>query len=350
MTRLPTRNALVTGCAGFIGSHVVEHLLGAGFRVHGIDSFDDYYDPRLKVKNIEGVLHDDRFVLDVMDLSAPGTARVLAARARPDVVIHLAGMPGVRRSIDEPSRYVRANIVATQNVLDAFAQKNPVPIVFAGSSSAYGNDTPTPFDESAPCARPASPYAATKRSCELLCSVAGDTLGSPITVVRLFTVYGRRQRPDLAIRKFATAMLRGEEIVVYGDGSMSRDYTHVSDVVRGIAAAAEEREGFRIINLGNSSPVTLLDLIEKLGRALGITPRLRFVDRPPGELNVTYADIRRATERWSWRPRVTLEQGLADFAAWLRSEVQPARGRARRVKARRPATWGLVRGFKPSPT
>ncbi|MFY9779204.1 MAG: NAD-dependent epimerase/dehydratase family protein [Candidatus Baltobacteraceae bacterium] len=350
MSRITSRTALVTGCAGFIGSHVVEHLLASGFRVHGIDSFDDYYDPRLKVKNIEGVLHDERFVLDVMDLAAPGAARVLSARARPDVVIHLAGMPGVRRSIEEPGRYVRANVVATQNVLDAFAQKNAVPIVFAGSSSAYGNDTPAPFDESAPCARPASPYAATKRACELLCSVAGDTLGAPITVVRLFTVYGPRQRPDLAIRKFATAMLRGEEIVVYGDGSMARDYTHVSDVVRGIAAAAEEREGFRIINLGNSSPVNLLDLIEKLGRALEIVPRLRFVERPPGELNVTYADITRATERWSWRPRVTLEQGLADFAVWLRSELQPAPKRARRVKARRRPAWGLVRGLKPSTT
>ncbi|MGP6158097.1 MAG: NAD-dependent epimerase/dehydratase family protein [Vulcanimicrobiaceae bacterium] len=348
MSRIPTRTALVTGCAGFIGSHVVEHLLANGYRVHGIDSFDDYYDPRLKVKNIEGFLHDERFVLDVMDLAAPGAVRAMGARSRPDVVIHLAGMPGVRRSIEEPSRYVRANVVATQNVLDAFAQKNAVPIVFAGSSSAYGNDTPTPFDESAPCARPASPYAATKRACELLCSVAAETLGAPITVVRLFTVYGPRQRPDLAIRKFATAMLRGEEIVVYGDGSMARDYTHVSDVVRGIAAAAQEQEGFRIVNLGNSSPVNLLELIEKLGRALEIAPRLRFVERPPGELNVTYADITRATERWSWQPRMSIEQGLADFATWLRLEGRPER--ARRVKSRRPSTWGLVRGFKPSPT
>jgi UDP-glucuronate 4-epimerase len=333
MSRLTSRTALVTGCAGFIGSHVVEHLLAAGLRVHGIDSFDDYYDPRLKIKNIENVLHDERFVLDVMDLAAPGAAQALTARERPDVVIHLAGMPGVRRSLEEPGHYVRANVVATQNVLDAFAQKNAVPIVFAGSSSVYGNDTPTPFDESAPCVRPASPYAATKRACELLCSVAGDTLGAPITVVRLFTVYGPRQRPDLAIRKFATAMLRGEEIVVYGNGSMARDYTHVSDVVRGIAAAAEEREGFRIVNLGNSSPVILLDLIEKLGRALEIVPRLRFVERPLGELDVTYADITSATERWSWRPHVTLEAGLADFAAWLRREGQSAQERAHQVSA-----------------
>lgn len=350
MSRTTLRTALVTGCAGFIGSHVVEHLLANGFRVHGIDSFDDYYDPRLKVRNLQGVLHDERFALDVMDLASPGAARMLASRVRPDVVIHLAGIPGVRRSIEEPSRYVRANVVATQSVLDAFAQKDAVPIVFAGSSSVYGNDTPAPFLESSPCVKPASPYAATKRASELLCSVAAETLGAPITIVRLFTVYGPRQRPDLAIRKFATAMLRGEEIAVYGDGSMARDYTHVSDVVRGIAAAAEEQEGFRIVNLGNSSPVTLLELVEKLGRAFDIEPRVCFVERPPGEVDVTYADISRAGERWSWRPRMSLEQGLADFATWLRLEGQAAPARARRAKRKRAAGWGLVGRLKPSTT
>ena len=329
-----SRSALVTGCAGFIGSHVVEHLLAAGFRVHGVDSFDDYYDPRMKVENIEVALRDERFVLDVMDLADPAAARALAARSRPDIIIHLAGTPGVRRSIEEPARYVRSNIVATQNILDAFARQDAVPIVFAGTSSVYGNDTPAPFEESAPCAKPPSPYAATKRACELLCSAASETFGAPITVVRLFTVYGPRQRPDLAIRKFATAMLRGEEVVVFGDGSMARDFTHVSDIVRGIAAAAQERQGFRIVNLGNSSPVSVLDLIEKLGRALEISPRLRFIERPPGEMNVTFANIARAAERWSWRPRVALDDGLADFARWLRRKERQVSERVRRIRSR----------------
>jgi UDP-glucuronate 4-epimerase len=330
-----SRSALVTGCAGFIGSHVVEHLLATGFRVQGVDSFDDYYDPRLKAENIEAALRDERFELDVMDLADPDAVRALAARSRPDVIIHLAGTPGVRRSIDEPARYVRSNIVATQNILDAFARENPVPIVFAGTSSAYGNDTPVPFDESAPCVTPPSPYAATKRACELLCSVAGATFGAPITILRLFTVYGPRQRPDLAIRKFAAAMLHGKEVVVYGDGSMARDFTHVNDIVRGIAAAAQEREGFRIINLGNSSPVTVLELVEKMGKAFGVAPRLRLVPRPPGEMNVTYANIARAAERWSWRPRVTLDDGLADFARWMRRERRHIPERPRRVIADR---------------
>lgn len=330
----PPPKALVTGCAGFIGSHVVEHLLAEGFQVHGIDSFDDYYDPRLKVANIEAALRDERFELEVMDLAAPGTAQRLAARPRPDVVIHLAGMPGVRRSVAEPARYVRSNIVATQNVLDAFAREQPTPIVFAGSSSAYGNDTPPPFDESAPCNTPPSPYAATKRACELLCAAAGETFSAPITVLRLFTVYGPRQRPDLAIRKFATAMLRKEEIVVFGDGSMARDFTHVSDIVRGIAAAARERSGFRIVNLGNASPVTVLELVDKLGKALAISPRVRFVPRPAGEMNVTYASIARAGDRWSWRPIVPLDDGLGEFAQWLKRERRTVPDRLRQIVAR----------------
>ena len=321
--------ALVTGCAGFIGSHVVEHLLADGFHVHGIDSFDDYYDPRLKVENIETALRDERFELEVMDLADNDAVKRLAARSRPDVIIHLAGRPGVRRSIDEPARYVRANIVATQNILDAFARDNAVPIVFAGTSSAYGNDTPAPFDEAAPCTTPPSPYAATKRACELLCSVASETFGAPITIVRLFTVYGPRQRPDLAIRKFASAMLHRKEILVFGDGSMARDFTHVSDIVRGIAAAAKERAGFRIVNLGNSSPVTVLELVDKLGKALGVAPRLRFIPRPPGEMNVTFANIARASKRWSWKPSVTLDDGLADFARWLRRDRRHSAPRPR---------------------
>jgi UDP-glucuronate 4-epimerase len=335
MKKAPVRSALVTGCAGFIGSHVVEHLLGAGYRVHGVDSFDDYYDPRLKVENLEAALRDDRFVLDVADLADPSETKLLAARVRPDVIIHLAGMPGVRHSIEDPGRYVRGNIVATQNLLDAFGREEPVPIVFAGSSSAYGSDTPAPFDEAAPCVTPPSPYAATKRACELLLSVAHGTFGVPVTILRLFTVYGPRQRPDLAIRKFAAALLRGDEIPVFGDGSMARDFTHVNDIARGIAAAALERDGFRIVNLGNSSPVTVLELIDKLGNAFEIAPRVRFVPRPRGEMNVTFASIARASERWSWRPCVPLDDGLADFARWMRRERRHVPSRLRRVLARR---------------
>jgi nucleoside-diphosphate-sugar epimerase len=311
--------ALVTGCAGFIGSHLVEYLLASGYRVHGIDSFDDYYDPRLKVANLSGVRHHARFELETLDLAGTEARSRLGERPRPDVVIHLAGMPGVRRSIVEPARYVRGNVVATQNLLDAFGRTDPVPIVFAGSSSAYGNDTPPPFDEDAPCNAPPSPYAATKRAAELLCAAAHASFGVPVTIVRLFTVYGPRQRPDLAIRSFARAMLLDEEITVFGDGSMARDFTHVSDIVRGIVAAAGERTGLRVVNLGNAAPVTVLELVSQLGRALGVEPRVRFVERPSGEMNVTYANIARATERWGWRPEVALEDGLADFSRWLKT-------------------------------
>jgi UDP-glucuronate 4-epimerase len=314
--------ALVTGCAGFIGSHVVEHLLAAGYRVDGVDSFDDYYDPRLKRANLETALRDERFALEVFDLADAGATQRLAALPRPDVVVHLAGMPGVRRSVADPGCYVRANVVATQNLLDAFARERPVPMVYAGTSSAYGVDTVPPFDESAACNAPANPYAATKRAAELLCRAAFETFGAPVTVVRLFTVYGPRQRPDLAIRKFAEAMLRGEEISVFGDGSMARDFTHVDDIVRGIAAATGERSGFRVVNLGNASPVTVRDLVALLGRALEVEPRVRFVPRPVGEMNVTYAGIERAWERWKWRPRVALDDGLEEFARWLKGRTE----------------------------
>jgi UDP-glucuronate 4-epimerase len=312
-------HALVTGAAGFIGSHLVEALLAAGTRVVGVDAFDDFYDPRLKRENLRQALRHPSFTLEECDLGDADAAAALARRHAPDVVVHLAGMPGVRRSLVEPARYVRANVLATQHVLDAFARERRIPLVYAGSSSAYGNDTPVPFAEDAACGMPESPYAATKRAGELLCVAAAHAFEAPVTIVRLFTVYGPRQRPDLAIRRFATAMLAGEEITVFGDGTMARDFTHVDDIVRGIGAACTERAGLRIVNLGNSSPVTVNELVARLGEALGVTPRVRNVPRPPGEMNVTFADVRRARERWGWRPQVALTDGLADFARWLRA-------------------------------
>ena len=311
--------ALVTGAAGFVGSHVVEHFLAHGYRVRGIDSFDDYYDPAIKRENVAIALSHSRFALEEFDLAARDATERLASGPRPDVVIHLAGMPGVRRSLVEPGRYVRGNVVATQNVLDAFARETPVPLVFASTSSVYGNDTLAPFGEGAPCATPPNPYAATKRACELLCRAAHENFDAPVSVLRLFTVYGPRQRPDLAIHKFAAAILRDEEISIFGDGSMARDFTHVEDIVRGIACAARETTGFRTVNLGNSAPVTVCELVGRLGAALDVEPRLRFVERPPGEMNATFADVSLAMRLWSWRPAVRLDDGIRDFTLWLKS-------------------------------
>jgi UDP-glucuronate 4-epimerase len=318
--------AVVTGCAGFIGSHLVERLLAEGARVYGVDKLDDYYPPALKIRNLEPALRNPRFSFAAVDLAdAAATTAFASSIPKPDVVVHLAAVAGVRLSVTDPARYVRANLVATQNVLDAWSRPAMVPLVFASSSSVYGATSRTPFSEDEPCTDPPSPYAATKRGCELLCQVAHQIHGCPITMLRLFTVYGPRQRPDLAIRKFSTAILRHQEVTMFDDGSMARDFTHVSDIVRGIGFAMRELSGLHVVNLGNSSPCTVRSLVDKLGAALGIEPNVRRSPRPAGEMDVTFANISRAAERWGWRPAVTLDQGLHDFAGWIRAEEQAQR-------------------------
>jgi UDP-glucuronate 4-epimerase len=315
-----TRTVLVTGCAGFIGSHLVERLLDAGHAVQGIDKLDDYYPSHLKIHHLRASLGHPRFSLDVLDLADAAAVQAYVARSpKPDSVVHLAAVAGVRLSLSEPARYVRANVVATQNVLDVWSRAG-IPLVFASSSSVYGNDSRAPFSETEPCVNPPSPYAATKRSAELLCVVAHQIHRCPITMLRFFTVYGPRQRPDLAIRKFSTAILRQQEVTVFGDGSMARDFTHVDDIVRGVEHAIGENEGLKAVNLGNSSPCTVTTLVEKLGQALGIAPRVRRVDRPMGEMDVTFADVSQAHALWGWSPRIALDDGLRDFAAWIKEE------------------------------
>jgi UDP-glucuronate 4-epimerase len=312
---------VVTGCAGFIGSHLTETLLAEGFRVHGIDNFDDYYPKAMKLRHLASSLGHPAFTLHEVDLADPVRTRVLADSLPCDVVVHLAALAGVRLSVLAPARYVRANVVATQHVLDAWASPSRrVPLVHASSSSVYGNGGSVPFREDAPLGQPASPYAATKRAAELLCEVAHTLHGAPITMLRFFTVYGPRQRPDLAIRKFATAIMAGQPVPVFGDGSMARDFTHVSDIVRGIRAAMNEREGVRTINLGNSSPVTVGTVVDLLGEIIGRAPRIERLPRPPGEMDITFADIGRARGRWGWRPTVEFQSGLQELVDWLRAE------------------------------
>src|SRR4051812_14882446 len=220
----PTRSAVGTGGAGFIAPHLPETLLPAGWRVYGTDKFADYSPPLLKFQQITPSLSHKNFSLEVLDLAEPSLTNY-AAKIRPDVVVHAAAVAGVRLSLTDPARYVRANVVATQNVLDAWSRERSVPLVFVSSSSVYGNTSRAPFSEDEPCVAPVSPYAATKRAGELLCQVAHSIHGCPITMLRFFTVYGPRQRPDLAIRKFSTAILRKHALTMFGDGSMARDFT-----------------------------------------------------------------------------------------------------------------------------
>lgn len=321
-----SRTALVTGGAGFIGSHVAERLLRDGWDVVVVDDFDDYYTPALKLQNLRALETHPAFRLEVVDLSSAEATRALGDRVNVDCVVHLAAVAGVRLSVIDPARYARGNVLATQNVLDHLCRPGRRPLVFASSSSVYGNDTEAPFSEDAPCVTPASPYAATKRAAELLCHVESALHGTPITALRLFTVYGPRQRPDLAIRKFATSILRNEEVTVFGDGSMARDFTHVSDVVEAVVRAIDRRApGYRTINIGNSHPVSVGRLVELLEAALSVRARVRRVQRPSGEMDVTFADCRRAFDLLGWSATVPIEAGLADFAAWLSAEERAGR-------------------------
>jgi len=324
---------LVTGAAGFIGSHLCERLLDRGLAVIGLDDFNAFYSPEAKRRNVAdlrrraGALGGSLEIIDgdVRDAHKLGD---LFARSRPDVLVHLAAMAGVRSSIAEPALYTSVNVGGTTALLDAAQRHGTRRIVFASSSSVYGNAARVPFCEDDPADRPISPYAATKRACELVCHAFHHIWGARVACLRLFTVYGPRQRPDLAIRTFAERILDGREIVLFGDGSTSRDYTWVGDIVFGIEAAigwtdsAEPR--FDIFNLGNAQPEPLGHLVGLIEDACGAKARLRWEPQQPGDVERTFADISRAGRILGYRPRMPLADGIARFVEWLRAERHDA--------------------------
>ena len=311
-------NFLVTGGAGFIGSHVCERLLHDGHTVWTFDDLNDFYDPQLKRRNlrdIQSLAKPFEFVHgDLIDRAALDE---LFGSVKFDQVIHLAARAGVRPSLAEPALYQRVNVEGTVNVLEA-ARKNGVKkIIIASSSSVYGVNSKVPFSESDPIFSAISPYAASKLACESLGHVYHHVYGLDVAMLRLFTVYGPRQRPDLAIRKFATLIHAEKPIPVFGDGSMARDYTYVTDTVDGIFAATQKEFGFEIFNLGESQTVTLSRLIELLEAALG---KKAVIDRQPlqpGDVPVTYADITKARARLGYQPQIKIETGIKLFIDWF---------------------------------
>ncbi len=311
-------NFLVTGGAGFIGSHVCERLLHDGHAVWTFDDLNDFYDPQLKRRNlrdIQSLAKPFEFVHG--DLTDRPALDELFGSVKFDQVIHLAARAGVRPSLAEPALYQRVNVEGTVNVLEA-ARKNGVKkIIIASSSSVYGVNSRVPFSEGDPIFSAISPYAASKLACESLGHVYHHVYGLDVTMLRLFTVYGPRQRPDLAIRKFATLIHAGKPIPVFGDGTMSRDYTYVTDTVDGIIAATQKEFGFEIFNLGESQTVTLGRLIELLETALG---KKAVIDRQPpqpGDVPVTYADITKARARLGYQPQIKIESGIKLFIDWF---------------------------------
>jgi UDP-glucuronate 4-epimerase len=310
---------LVTGGAGFLGSHLVERLLLQGRRVFCLDNFDPFYAPAVKWHNLESAFHSPRFSLVDCDIRDQRPLERLFQSASIDAVVHLAARPGVRPSLQQPALYHEVNVGGTVALLEAIRRHGVRHLVYASSSSVYGGTTRVPFREKDPVDRPVSPYAATKRAGELLCYTYHHLYGVPVTCLRLFTAYGPRQRPDLAIHTFARHLLAGEAIPMFGDGSAARDYTFVGDLVDGILAALDRPHPFEIINLGSGHPVPLRELIETLGEVLEIPPRILRLPEQPGDLALTYADTTKARRLLGYEPRVALHEGLGRFRSWLDS-------------------------------
>jgi UDP-glucuronate 4-epimerase len=307
---MPSDCVLVTGCAGFIGSHLCERLVAEGIEVVGIDNFCDFYDPRIKRKNLNALLSKPSFTFVEADIRDRKKIEAIFTQFAPKVVIHLAAMPGVRPSIENPDLYADVNVRGTTVLLDATSKHGIEHFVFGSSSSVYGNNDKVPFSEHDRVETPISPYAATKRSGELLCYTFHALYGFACTVLRFFTVFGPRQRPDLAIQKFLGAVLKDETITLFGDGTMSRDYTYIDDIVDGVVASLGKPRGFRIYNLGGSNPVTLLELVEVIRRVTMREVKVRFAPKQKGDVERTYADITLASKELGFAPKMSLEEGI----------------------------------------
>jgi UDP-glucuronate 4-epimerase len=308
---------LVTGVAGFIGSHLAERLLGRGHDVTGVDNFDPFYDRRIKEANLASIGRERVVEGDILDEAL--LDRVLSS-ARFDAIVHLAALAGVGPSLAVPGRYMRVNAEGTALVAQAATRHGVRRIVFAGSSSVYGANTKVPFDEDDRVDDPVSPYAASKRAAELALRAAGYMTGVDVTILRYFTVYGPRQRPDMAIHTFCRSIARGEPVRLRGGGATSRDYTYVDDVVTGTVAAIERAvAGYRVYNLGNSHATRLAELVAHLGAALGEAPRIEVVSEMRGDVQHTLAGVARARAELGYVPEVGIEEGLRRFVAWYRS-------------------------------
>lgn len=318
---------LLSGGAGFIGSHVAERLVQRGDEVLIVDSFDPFYDPAVKRRNIEGVLSSGCAKLIEHDICDTTDLETALGDETIDAIVHLAARAGVRPSLERPRDYVRTNIEGTQSLLDIAAKRGIRPFVFGSSSSVYGDATPVPFKENATASEPISPYAATKRAGELICHAQAHLAGMSIMCLRLFTVYGPRQRPDLAIHKFTRLMTRGEEIPFFGDGTTERDYTYVTDIVDGIESAIEWTTAagsgaFEIVNLGESVTTSLAKLVDMIASELAVEPRLKRLANQPGDVRRTFADVSRARELLGYNPRTSMTDGIRRFVEWYRA--QPA--------------------------
>ena len=318
-------NFLVTGGAGFIGSHVCERLLGLGHAVWTFDDLNPFYDPAIKKRGLEMLQSLGKpFTFARGDLTDRAALDSLFASVKFDQVIHLAARAGVRPSLQEPALYQRVNVEGTVNLLEAARATGVKKITIASSSSVYGTNAKVPFSEDDPIFSAISPYAASKLACEALGHVYHHVYGMDIAMLRFFTVYGPRQRPDLAIHKFAQLITKGKPIPVFGDGSTARDYTYVSDTVDGILACTQREFGFDIFNLGESQTVKLSYLIELLESSLGKKAVLDRQPLQPGDVPITFANIAKARAKLGYNPQVKIEEGIPKFVDWFRAQGKPS--------------------------
>lgn len=321
------RTILVTGGAGFIGSHLSERLLKEGNKVLVIDNFNNYYNPEIKRNNLEEVkktciengISLENFKVFEGDIRDKGFLKEVFSN-KIDSIMHLAAMAGVRPSIQDPSLYYDVNITGTVNLLEICRENGIKQFVFASSSSVYGNNEKVPFSESDRVDNPISPYAATKKSGELLCHTYHHLFDMNIACLRFFTVYGPRQRPDLAINKFTSLILEGKEIPFYGDGSTSRDYTYVDDIVSGIVSSINyvntDKKVFEILNIGGDKTVSLIEMVETIEEVLGKKAKLNRLPMQPGDVNRTCADISHSKEVIDYNPKTIFKEGIKKFIEW----------------------------------
>jgi UDP-glucuronate 4-epimerase len=320
---------LVTGAAGFIGSHTVEGFLARGAKVRGLDSFDDYYDVRRKRANLEAIGTKKDFEFQEGDFrSLEICGRALEGV---DVVVHLGGRPGVRASIEDPHRTFDMNVTGTLTLLEAMRARGKKRLVFSSTSSVYGGDAPVPFREEQPSSRPLSPYSASKRACELLIASYVEIHGFGAIMLRLFTVYGPRGRPDMSVGKFVESALAGRPVPLHGDGSVTRDFTYIDDIVRGVVAAAErvEPKDLHLANLGGSERSSVRDMIAHVEKHTGTKLAIERKPPAPGDAPTTWASVERAEKLLSWRPEVRLEEGVRRTVLW-----------AREARVKHPAVYG----------
>lgn len=313
---------LITGGAGFIGSSLADSLLKENNKIVVVDNFCDYYNPELKEENVKDNLNNPNYKLYRIDIRDKDNLDKVFIKNKIDCVIHLAAMAGVRPSIENPILYQEVNCLGTQNILECMKKNNVNKLVMASSSSVYGNCKEVPFKETFVVDYAISPYAATKKANEVMTHVYHKLNDINVIMLRFFTVFGPRQRPDLAINKFTRLMLNDEEIPMYGDGNTSRDYTYIGDIVDGIERSIkyveENKDVYEIINLGNSSPISLKEMINIIGEVLNKTPNIKQLPMQPGDVDRTYADISKAQKLLGYNPKTTFKKGIANFAEWYK--------------------------------